>query len=68
MTMEERTAIEERITNIFYSGFMNHPASVSDPALALDSAREDASNALPAGVHGTFNDEKLTFTIDESEE
>lgn len=59
--------IDKRISNIFYREFQLHPASVTDPALALEYAREAASNAMPYGMHGTFDDEALTFTICEDD-
>jgi hypothetical protein len=56
--------INETVSKIFRSAFEAHPARLSDPGLALDSARETASEAVPAGVTGTFDDGALTFTAD----
>lgn len=60
--------LEKRISTIFYREFMNHPDSVRDPGIALQYAQEAARNALPAGVHGTFDIERLTFTAAEEAE
>lgn len=55
---------EARISKIFRDAFQAHPARQSDPALALESARDTASESMPAGVTGRFDDERLTFTAD----
>lgn len=56
--------ISETISCVFRETFEAHPSRHSDPALALESARETASEAVPAGVTGQFDDETLTFTAD----
>ena len=58
------TTIDETVSKAFRTAFESHPARVTDPALALTSAREDASALVPAGVTGTFDDEALTFVAD----
>lgn len=53
--------LERAISRIFREAFEAHPSRTTDPALALDSARETASLALPPGVTGLFDDQHLTF-------
>ena len=54
----------ERLTKIFRTAFNSHPSRETDPALALDSAREDVAAAAPDGVTYTTDDETLTVTCD----
>lgn len=61
------TTTNETISKIFRDAFQAHPARQSDPALALESAREAASAAVPGGATGRFDDERLTFTADITE-
>lgn len=53
--------ISELVSEAFRAAYEAHPARDTDPALALDSARETASALVPAGVTGTFDDASLTF-------
>jgi hypothetical protein len=39
----------------------------TDPAVALCSAREDASAVIPHGIHGSFDDVELTFRLEGGE-
>jgi len=59
--------IDETISTAFRAAFAAHPQRHSDPALALDSARETASALVPDGVTGTFDDETLTFRQDDDD-
>ena len=54
-------AVSATVSVAFRAAFEAHPARESDPALALESAREDAAATVPAGVTGTYDDEALTF-------
>lgn len=59
------TTINETVSRAFRDAFESHPARQSDPALALESARETASATVPTGVTGTFDDSDLTFVADD---
>jgi hypothetical protein len=59
--------IDERISKAFRDAFESHPAREADPGVAISSARETASELVPAGVHGSFDDETLTFVADKSD-
>ena len=56
--------LDTRVSAAFRAAFLAHPARTTDSALALDSAREDACDLIPAGVTGNFDDETLTFTAE----
>jgi hypothetical protein len=58
-----RVQLSETVSKIFREAFLSHPARESDPGLAITSAREDACEAVPAGVTGVFDDESLTFNV-----
>ena len=53
--------IDAVVSAAFRAAFESHPARTTDPALALDSARETASELVPDSVFGSFDDETLTF-------
>jgi len=53
--------IDAVVSKAFRAAFESHPARATDPALALDSARETASELVPDSVFGSFDDETLTF-------
>ena len=55
--------IENTITTAFREAFESHPARESDPALALQSARETAAELIPPGVRGEFDDEYMCFAV-----
>lgn len=63
MNHDQQESINARVSSIFRKHFEMHPARYTDPALALSSARDEASEAVPAGVSGTFDDETLTFKV-----
>lgn len=58
------TSTTDTITAAFREAFKSHPARHTDPALALQSARETASELVPEGVTGTFDDETLSLVAD----
>jgi len=55
------TTTDSTISAAFRAAFESHPQRETDPALAVDSARETASALVPEGVTGTFDDQTLTF-------
>jgi hypothetical protein len=56
-------ALERAISYVFRHSFESHPARGQDTCLAIDSARNTASLAIPVGIIGDFNDESLSFTV-----
>lgn len=64
-TLMDTTTISKTVTEAFRDAFNSHPARETDPALALDSARESARELIPAGVYGDFDDSELRFTADD---
>lgn len=57
--------INKIVTEAFRATFRAHPARETDAALALHSARETASELIPAGVTGEFDEEEIRFTADD---
>jgi hypothetical protein len=60
-----KTTISEKISRIFRDAYHSHPQAESDPALALESARETAAAAVPSGLTGSFDDQTLKFNASE---
>ena len=64
LTAGNRRKLGERITRLFRKSFEEHPCRYSDPALAIESAKETAARKVPVGVYGRFDAEALTFMPD----
>jgi hypothetical protein len=68
LRQDELRAINRQATATFRSSFKTHPDKETDPASALDDARTDACAHIPDGVRGVFDDERLTFVADGTDE
>ena len=58
----DQTNLEYAVSICFWRAFYEHPQRKTDPALVLEAAREEACKAIPPGVHGSFDDQELTWT------
>lgn len=56
--------LEAKVSAVFRREYESHSQRGSDPALALDTAREIAAKAIPFGVTGNFDDATLEFVCD----
>jgi len=56
--------IEMEVTEEFKFKYEKYLSGQGDKASALEDARIDASELIPAGVTGMFDDESLTFRAD----
>lgn len=64
LRQKEADKISKDVSEVFRRAYEAHPDKGMDDALALQSARQDASDEVPRGVTGDFDDEALTFTAD----
>lgn len=65
MTKLQKKKIETRVSEKFRLKFKMYIAVTPDISSALENAREDAAEFVPFGMYGTFDDENLTFRLDD---
>jgi hypothetical protein len=64
MTTDQIETVETAVSAAFREAFEARADRYTDPGEALAAAREEAATRIPVGVHGSFDDVSLSFSVE----